>query len=224
MTAPIFECEIKGYDLKTEISKINDSKFILKVMNIYNYDDIWTARNAYEKYFEETDDSDNKRIVMIGDSKCMVVTLIREYIFTSEQEAIQDEIEVKRNYILNIARNEYMRADVLRMIENYDDKARKECYLEKEINRVLDMKFEDVGMSHHSLYIFKRLCITCVREYLRYREQIDKMRREGGFLCSGKYLTKSSMEELRDILKKENMLWLVEKRESLIDDEDLPFK
>ena len=208
MTAPIFDYEIKGYDLKTELHKVDDNKYIVKIIQIYNYDDVWEARNAYEKFFRD-DDVENKRIAMVGDKKCMVVTFVELYEFLTLAESKDFENEIKKEYKFNLAINKYMRADVLRMIENYDEASKNQCFLHNEIERTMNMQFEDMGMKSHSLLTFKRLRISSVKDLLKYWDDVDKMRKEGGFLCSGKYLTKSCMDELTGLLKEDNMDWLL---------------
>lgn len=85
MTAPMFS--EKEYELNTEIEQVEDKQVFLRIEKVYNYNDVWEAKNAYEKFFlksskydAETIDTSNdyydKWINMIGDQSCMVVKLV----------------------------------------------------------------------------------------------------------------------------------------------------
>lgn len=213
--------ETKGYDLKTEIQQITENKCVLKVMKTYHYDDIWEARNAYERFWR--DENDNKRIVMIGDTQCMVVTFIEMYEFSGLVEAEKTATQIKQEYKSELSNNQFMRDEVLTMIANYDDLSKQTCYLQQEMNRVLDMKFEDLGMSHRSLMIYHKLRISCARDFIQYTDELDKMRKEG-FFCPGKPLTRKPLEELINLLKKENMEWVLIRTKEEEEEVDLPFK
>ena len=221
MTERIDYCETKGYDLKTEIQRVSAKKYVLKVMKTYHYDDVWAARNEYENFWRE--ENDNKKIVMIGDTHCMVVTLIEMYEFLNCVDAEEYDQQIKKDYKSELANNQFMGNEILAMIENYDAASKQTCYLQQEMNRILDIKFEDLGMSHRSLRQFQTLCISCARDYLQYTKDIKKMQEEG-FLCSGKILTRKTLEELIDLLKKENMEWIFIQSKEEEEEIDSPFK
>lgn len=85
MTAPMFS--EKEYELNTEIEQVEEKQVFLRIEKVYNYKDVWEAKNVYEKFFlksskydAETIDTSNdyydKWINMIGDESCMVVKLV----------------------------------------------------------------------------------------------------------------------------------------------------
>jgi hypothetical protein len=92
MATPIFT--EKKYELITEIEQTDEKQVFLRIEKVYSYNDVWEARNAYEKFFfksskheEEAIDASNdyydKWINMIGDESHMVVKLVYVCLYDS---------------------------------------------------------------------------------------------------------------------------------------------
>lgn len=109
MLAPIlFE---KEYELNIEIEQDACEQVFLRVEKLYSYDNVWAARNEYEKFFsapdvyDENPDSEpvslyyDRWINMIGNEKCMIVKKVYIQQFESldkaelEKERLNKELE-----------------------------------------------------------------------------------------------------------------------------------
>ena len=143
-------------------------------------------------------------------SRAIVVTLINTSVHTSFEEAEARESQEKNLYKLEIARNKYMRADVLNMIENYDEKTKEKSYLFQEKNRVLDIKFKDLGMRDRYLHNYERLGITNTRELLAFCDSLGKTRPKS----AGRTLYVGGVTELKKLLEDENMSWILEREQA----------
>ena len=51
MATPIFT--EKEYELITEIEQTDEKQVFLRIEKVYSYNDVWEARNAYEKFFSK---------------------------------------------------------------------------------------------------------------------------------------------------------------------------
>ena len=118
MTAPILYEE--SYELQTEIEETVDGKILLRVEKVYDYDNVWKARNVYEKFFRQPDMFDDfpdyepkkyydRWISMIGNEAGMMVKEVYIYQYDTLQEAHENEKVEKNIHLRIIARNEQIR-------------------------------------------------------------------------------------------------------------------
>lgn len=100
MTAPILREEY--YELSTKIEEIKDGKYHLWVEKEYQYDDVWAARNAYERFFRKNEERKgmhffDRWINMSGDEECMMVKMVYVYSFDTIKEAkLAEEMHQKQ--------------------------------------------------------------------------------------------------------------------------------
>lgn len=118
MTAPMFS--EKEYELNTEIEQVEEKQVFLRIEKVYNYNDVWEAKNAYEKFFSKSNKYDegidetsnsyyDKWINMIGDEECMIVKLVYVYQFESLLKAQMEEQREKEILAEIIEKNKFWR-------------------------------------------------------------------------------------------------------------------
>ena len=123
MTAPIFH--EKGYKLEIEIQKSHkDNNYVLKEMRVYYYDNVWAARNAYEKFFSDSEyeECDDKRIEMKGNEELMVLSQIYFFSFASLKEAEEKKKSITADYKRQISKDSFMKQEVEELEKRFGEK------------------------------------------------------------------------------------------------------
>ena len=72
--------------------------------------------------------------------------------------------------------------------------------------QLLDLPFEDLGLSSIKLKRLQSFRISTLRELKEYL----KSRKKEHTFCSGRYLTRTMMKELSGLLKDHNIAWTLE--------------
>lgn len=197
MVAPMdFDNE---YKLNIEMEQVNENEVFLQVEKEFTYNDIWKARDEYDKFFAVADYYDyefctnklpayDKWINMIGNEECMVVKKVYVLKFNSLVEAQKEKkrLEKEHDKIIRNKSNKVIEStDVLRgavIMEPIHKMSREE---------ILELDIEDLGLSVRSYNALRRAGITTVKSLMTPREDMMGVRNLG----------RKSLEEVLDKLK-----------------------
>lgn len=199
MTAPILREE--AYLLSTEIEDTKKGRVYLRVEKEYQYNNVWAARNTYEKFFSERryeykePNYCDRWINMIGDETCMIVKMVYVFLFTSLQEAKKKEKEFKEER--EILSNQYrwegdIKGSVIDLpgtlapsweIEKEDEanSGRKKCELLREIRvkiaKANNIDYEPAVCTHKGTCL--GTCPVCDNEVRYLDEKIKEKEMRG---------------------------------------------
>lgn len=173
MTAPMFS--EKEYELNTEIEQVEEKQVFLRIEKVYSYNDVWEARNAYEKFFsksnkydEGTDETSNsyydKWINMIGDEECMIVKLVYVHQYDSLLKAQMEEQREKDILTGIIEKNKSWRPieDIEIDLPFSDDETTPSLSQEE----ILAMDIESLNLSVRAYNTLKRAGISTVGDFV----------------------------------------------------------
>lgn len=195
MATPIFT--EKEYELITEIEQTDEKQVFLRIEKVYSYNDVWEAKNAYEKFFsrsskqeveaiDTSNDYYDKWINMIGDESCMVVKLAYVYQYDSLLKAQMREKKEKEILAAIIENNKYIED----MDKPFSD---NESTPSLSQEKILALNVKDLNLSTAAYNALRRAGIITVGDLVAPKPE--------GWM-GVRNLGRKSIEEVLDKIKK----------------------
>lgn len=195
------------YKLNIEIEQVSGNEVFLRVEKEFTYDDIWKARDEYDKFFVRADYYDyefctnklpvyDKWINMIGNEECMVVKKVYVLKFNSLVEAKKEKNRLEKEHDKIIRNNRVIESEeiirgavVMNPILEEENEASEKIYpghekceqlrkIRIKIAEVNNIKFEPTICTHKGPCL--GTCPVCDSEirYLDSELQKKKVRGE----------------------------------------------